>query len=324
MKLVCEVVDDMKKMTKIAVLVISFVILTQIVYADENDTIQNSTVNIDSETQEEVQIIKDQIGANIRLLQLEKAILRNIIRGEEVVSFLKDLDYNTTDLEAILAELELLLEEVQTADPNSTDSVQIFVDLKSDAIELTKEFREKVNELLDESTIEYLRLRIRELVSEHVQNLTKRIHNHIRRFNRNQLHRVYGVIGQFDNSTINEYQNGNLTEEQVKNQISNIVNNMTKAKKYQIFSELKEDKIKLRVQAREYVENLTANFEERKEARLRNRIQNAQKIVNSPVNAELQNRITIRMNNLSTDNSNKISDIASTSNTVNSKNKGGS
>jgi hypothetical protein len=256
MKLVCEVVDDMKKMTKIAVLVISFVILTQIVYADENDTIQNSTVNIDSETQEEVQIIKDQIGANIRLLQLEKAILRNIIRGEEVVSFLKDLDYNTTDLEAILAELELLLEEVQTADPNSTDSVQIFVDLKSDAIELTKEFREKVNELLDESTIEYLRLRIRELVSEHVQNLTKRIHNHIRRFNRNQLHRVYGVIGQFDNSTINEYQNGNLTEEQVKNQISNIVNNMTKAKKYQIFSELKEDKIKLRVQAREYVENL--------------------------------------------------------------------
>ena len=317
----------MKKIMKIAVALAVFALLTPVVYADEVDDTQDATVDIDAETQEEVEIIKDGIGASIRLLQLEKSILKNIIKGEEVVSFLKELEYNTTQLEAILAELELLIQEVQSADPNSTDAVQIFVDLKSDAIELTKEFREKIKELLDEATMEQLRLRIREMVSEQVQNLTKRIQSHIRTFNRNQLHRIYGLIGEFDNSTINEYQNGNLTKEQVKNQISKIVNNMTKEKKYQIFSELKEEKIRLRVQAIAHVDNVTANFQERKEIRLRNRIQNALKIVEGPLRAEIQNRITVRMNNLSTDNGNKLSDAAGNSsgaNSGNSKNSGGS
>ncbi|MBN2603071.1 MAG: hypothetical protein JXA91_02945 [Candidatus Thermoplasmatota archaeon] len=317
----------MKKMMKIAVVLAVFALLTPVVYADEVDNTQNVIVDIDTETQEEVEIIKDGIGASIRLLQLEKSILKNIIKGEEVVSFLKELEYNTTDLEAILAELELLIQEVQSADPNSTDSVQIFVDLKSDAIELTKEFREKIEELLDEATIEQLRLRIREMVSDQVQNLTKRIQNHIRTFNRNQLHRIYGLVGEFDNSTINQYQNGSLTKEQVKNQISKFINNMTKAKKYQIFSELKEEKIRLRVQARAHVDNVTVNFQERKEMRLRNRIQNALKMVEGPVRAEIQNRITVRMNNLKTDNSKKLSDIASSApgaNGGNNKNAGGS
>ena len=314
----------MRKMTKIAIVLVAFALLTQVVYADEGANTQNAYVDI--ETQEEVEIIKDHVGASIRLLQLEKSILRNIIKGEEAVSVLKESGYNTTELEAILAELELLKEEVLSADPNSTDAVQIFIDLKSDAIELTKEFREKVNELLDEATVEQLRSRIREMVSEQVQNLTKKIQNRIRSFNRNQLQRIYGVIGEFDNSTINEYQNGNITKEQVKNQISKMVNNFTKAKKYQIFSELKEEKIRLRVQAKAYVENVTANFQERKETRLRNRIQNAQKIVNSPVKAEMQNRITVRMNNLSAG-SNKFSDEASSvsgNSSADNKNAGGS
>jgi hypothetical protein len=317
----------MKKMAKIAVVLAILTLLTPVLYADEVDTTENATVDIDSETQEEVEIIKYEIGASIRLLQLEKSILKNIIKGEEAVSFLKELEYNTTHLEAILAELELLMQEVQSADPNSTDAVQIFVDLKSDAIELTKEFREKIKELLDEATIEQLRLRVREMVSGQVQNLTQRIQNHIRMFNRNQLYRIYGLIGESDNATINKYQNGSITKEQVKNQISKIVNNMTKAKKYQIFSELKEERIRLRVQATAHVDNVTANFQERKEMRLRNRIQNALKIVEGPVRAEIQNRITARINDLSADNGKKLSDAAgnaSGANSGNNKNAGGS
>ncbi len=318
----------MKKMAKIAVVLAILTLLTPVVvYADEVDTTENATVDIDTGTQEEAEIIKYEFGASIRLLQLEKSILKNIIKGEEVVSFLKELEYNTTDLEAILAELELLMQEVQSADPNSTDAVQIFVDLKSDAIELTKEFREKIKELLDEATIEQLRLRIREMVSEQVQNLTQRIQNHIRMFNRNQLYRIYGLIGEYDNSTINKYQNGSITKEQVKNQISKIVNNMTKAKKYKIFSELKEERIRLRVQATVQVDNATANFQERKEMRLRNRIQNALKNVEGPVRAEIQNRITSRINDLGTDNGNKLSDAAgnvSVANSGDNKNAGGS
>ena len=41
-----------------------------------------------------------------------------------------------------LKELEILKEEVNDTDPNATDAVQIFVDLKHDAVNLTKDFRD--------------------------------------------------------------------------------------------------------------------------------------------------------------------------------------
>ena len=287
----------MRKILSIVMVLLLAASVVPLALADEAGDIQQDEVEIDAETQDEVEIMNYQFGAEVRLLQLEKSITKNILKGEEVVSVLKGAEYNTTELEAILSELELLKEEVQSADPNSTDAVQIFVDLKSDAIELTKDFRETLKDLLDEGTVEELRERIREMVCEQVQNLSQQIRNRIRQFNRNQLHRIYGIIGETNSSLINEYQNGNVTKEQVKQQISKKVNEMTKEKRYQIFSELKEGKIRERIQARVCVENVTQNFQERKETRLTNRlhnVQNAQNIDND-VKAEMENRITQRL-----------------------------
>ncbi len=248
--------------------------------------------------QDEVKIMNDQLGAQIRLLQLEKAITKNILKGEEVVSVLKESEYDTTELEAILAELELLKEEVQSADPNSTDAVQIFVDLKSDAVELTKDFREALKELLDEKTIEELRERIREMVCEQVQNLSQQIQNRTRQFNRNQLHKIYGIIEETDSSLIDEYQNGNVTREQVKQQISKKVNEMTKEKRYQVFSELKEGSIRERIQARVCVEDAAEKFQERKEVRLTNRLRSAQNIDDDQIRTEMEQRMQNRLNDM--------------------------
>ena len=152
--------------------------------------------------------------------------------------------------------------------------------------------------MLDEGTLEELRERIREMVCEQVQNLSQQIRNRIRQFNRNQLHRIYEALGETNSSLINEYQNGNVTKEQVKQQISKKVNEMTKEKRYQIFSELKEGKIRERIQARMCVENVTQNFQERKGVRLTNRLHNAQNAQNidNQVRAEMENRITQRLN----------------------------
>jgi len=288
----------MRKILSIVMVLLLAASVVPLALADEAGDIQQDEVEIDAETQDEVEIMYYQFGAEVRLLQLEKSITKNILKGEEVVSVLKGAEYNTTELEAILSELELLKEEVQSADPNSTDAVQIFVDLKSDAIELTKDFRETLKDLLDEGTVEELRERIREMVCEQVQNLSQQIRNRIRQFNRNQLHRIYGIIGETNSSLINEYQNGNVTKEQVKQQISKKVNEMTKEKRYQIFSELKEGKIRERIQARVCVENVTQNFQERKEARLTNRLHNAQNAQNidNQVRAEMENRIMQRLN----------------------------
>ncbi len=261
----------------------------------------------ESSTQEEIEIMDDQIGAHIRLLQLEKAITKNMIKGEEVISVLKEAEYNTSVLEAITAELELVKGEVQSADPNSTDAVHIFTDLKNDSIWLTKDFRDTLKEMLDNETIEALRERIRAMVCEQAQNLTDKIRNQIRQFNRNQLYRIYGFFGEANYSSVNEYQNGNITMAQVKQQINKMVNEMTKEKRYQVFSELKENRIRNRIQARVCVENATENFQERKQERLTNRLnntQNSQNIDDNQVVAEMERRMMNRLNEIKGGNNN--------------------
>jgi hypothetical protein len=295
----------MKKILGIMIVLMLLVSISPMALAEDEADDTTDEVEIDEETQEQTEIMNCSVGAEIRLLQLEKAITKNIIKGEEIVSVLKELEYNTTELEAILAELELLLEEVQAADPNATDAVQVFVDLKSDAKELTKEFRETLKDMLDDETLISLRERIRKMICEQAQNLTKKILNRIRAYNRNQLHRLYGFMGYFNNSFLAEYENGNITKEQVKNQINEMVNNMTKEKRNQIFSELKESKIKARIHAMVCVENATQNFTARKELRLEHRLQyakNAQSHEDSQVRAEMQQRMENRLNDMDSGN----------------------
>ena len=284
----------MKKMLNVLIVLMLMASIAPLTFADEAE---NSTdeVEIDAETQKQVEIMNTSLGAEIRLLQLEKVITKNIIKGKEVFTILKDLEYNTTYLEAILAEFELLKEEVMAADPNATDAVQIFIDLKHDAVNLTKDFRETLKEMLDNEKIEQLRERIKNMICEQVQNLTKNIQNKIIQFNRNQLHRIYQIMGENGDSFLNKYQNGTLTMEQVKQNISKTFSQMTKERRYDIFYQLKQNKIKSQIKARICVENATEDFQERKQNRLTNRMQKSENMSDNPINEEMQERIRNRL-----------------------------
>ncbi len=315
----------MKKILGIIIVLMLLVSISPLALAEDEAGGTTEEVEIDEETQEETEIMNCSVGAEIRLLQLEKAITKNIIKGNETISVLKELDYNTTALEAILAELELLLEEVQAADPNATDAVQVFVDLKSDAKELTKEFRDTLKAMLDDEALESLRERIR--VEFQNLNLSKKILNRIRSYNRNQLYRLYDFISYVNNSFLDEYENGNITKEQMKNQIGKIINDMTKEKRNQIFSELKESKIKARIHAMICVENATHNFTSRKELRIEYRLQyakNSQSHTNSWVRAEMQQRMENRLNENNSGNGNGGSGNGNGDNQGGGKQNGGS
>jgi len=214
-----------------------------------NETDEQNEDYLDNETEEELEIMNNSLGAEIRLLQLEKAILKNLIKGERAVEVLKAMQFNTSVLESILDEMKLLLEEVNETDPDSNDSVHVFVDLKSKARNLTKQFRETIKKLLDDEKIKELKERIREMVGDELENMSKKIRNRIKQFNRNQLHRLYGIIGETNNSLIDEYENGNISLAQIKSQICKMVNQMTKEKRYQIFSEVKENNIRKKIKA---------------------------------------------------------------------------
>jgi hypothetical protein len=252
----------MKKISALLIVLMMLISISSLVLADEageDPEEDDDDQDIDNETQLETEIMNNTLGAEIRLLQLQKAIYKNLLKGEMAVNVLKGLEFNTTALEAILDEMNVLLEEVKVADTSSNESVQIFVELKIQAKNLTTQYRETIKELVDDVNLSGIREQIREMVNEQFQNLSKNIQNRIKQFNRNQLYRMYGIIGEANNSFVDDYLNGNVTLDQVRLHISKIINEMSKEKRFEIFSELKEDNIKNKIHSQAVIDEMQNN-----------------------------------------------------------------
>lgn len=222
---------------------------------DHDDETQEQK-DIDSETEKELFVMNNSLGAEIRLLQLQKSLLKNILKGNMTIEVLRVLGFNTTALEDILDQMKDVLDEVKAANTSSNESVQIFVELKNQSKNFTTQFRGTIRELLDNVTLQELKEMIKENFSEQLQDLDKNIRNKIRHFNRNQLYRVYGLIGEVNGSFIEEYLNGNVTLNLTKIQLCKIINQLTKEKRYLIFSEIKEDNIKGKIHAQAIIDEM--------------------------------------------------------------------
>lgn len=253
-------VDNMKKTLNLIIMLLILISLFSVALAEETEENQDEEdpelEDIDNETEEEIEIMNNSLGAEIRLLQLQKAILKNLLKGEMTVEVLQGLDYNTSELETILTALNDLLEEVKAADPQVNNSVQIFVELKTQARNLTTQFRETLKELLDDTKLKEIRETLRNTTNDELQNYSNQIRNRIRQFNRNQLYRLYGIIGDTNNSIIEQYMNGTITLGQVKLQLCKRVNQMIQEQKYTVFSEIKEHNLKKKIKAQETIGNM--------------------------------------------------------------------
>jgi hypothetical protein len=179
----------MKMKIGILVVCMTLVISTTIAYAESED------VDIDVHTYEEIRIFNNKHGSEVRFLQLEKSVTNNIFKGELIVANLSELGYETIDLEIILAEMELLLGEIQEVDVNSSEAVYLFVELKQDAINLSKEFRETLHGLVDAETIAALQEMTKNNVCEKAQGLQSSIQNKIKLYNGQQLNKIFGMLG---------------------------------------------------------------------------------------------------------------------------------
>jgi len=252
---------------------------------------------VDNETEDEIRIMNNSLGAEIRLLQLEKAITRNLLKGEMAVDVLKGLGYNTTDLETILDELELVLDQVKNANPGANDSVEVFVGLKLDSINLTKQFRDNSRELVKDSDYKSLKEQIKGNVTD-LENYSKKIRNRIKQFNRNQMHKLYGIIGYGNSSFVKEYMNGTMNLTQVKLQLNKMVNMREKEKKQEIFSHMKKEMIQNKAFGNALANKVKSNFTERKQERLQERLERANETGNEKLMEKIQEKIQENQNNM--------------------------
>ena len=296
--MISEGVDNMRKILSIVLIMTLVATIVPSTLANEVDT---NNVEIDTKTQREVQIMGHTIGAQIRLLQLEKVITIKIIQGEHLISLLTTLKNDTTnisELEAILAELKLVKEEVQSADPNASDAVQTFIDLKNDSINLIIDFKTKLHTLVDNETAEKLKLQIKTITNETVEKLGGKIRNLVREYNANQLHVIWGFLKNANNSSIKRYKEGNCSIEKVKQNISEIAKNMTYQKRYEFILQIKEYNIHRVAQVQQHISTALKGFQERKQERLEERLNNIPTNIQGAVKEHLEQNLLNALDHL--------------------------
>ncbi len=282
----------MKKIWNVLIVLLLLGAVFPLALADEAEDSSEDEI-IDEETQEELEIMGNKYGSSIRLLQLEKSITRNIVKGEFIVSYLdSNTSVNTTFLEGLLGELELLKDEVSSADPNASDAVEVFVDLKLDAINISKEFRETLHSLVDNTTIEAIRSEVKNMVNGSVDTLGQKIRLRVRFYNAAKLKSMAGYFGEYDSAVIEQYRNGSCNMSQIKQKIAERVRNMSKEKRFEVYSKIKELRLRRRIQTQSCISNCTQGFQERRMQRLQSRLNAVQGMNDGAVKKAMQNHLS--------------------------------
>lgn len=237
--------------------------------ADENESV------VDEDTENEILLMNTGLGSEIRLLQLEQSVERQIDHAELIVEFAQENDINTTELEAIIAELKLVLEEIQAVDSDADNAVEMYVDLKKDAIELSQEFRTLAADLFEDLDLTQLREQLREQRQIETQ-LGETIRNKIRELNAERFNRYAGYMGMNGQALGLQIMAGNVTQDQIRERVQEHLHNMTGIGKQQAFKYMQEERVRNQVFKNNAIDEAQQGFEMRKENRLEYRYINAE------------------------------------------------
>jgi Spy/CpxP family protein refolding chaperone len=246
------------------------------------------------DTMAEVSTMDQKIGAELRLLQLEKAITRNILGGNEVIAQVEEDGKDATELEALITEFEALKLEVQDLNPEDEGAVEAFVNIKQEAIEISKEFREIARGLLEQGDRLAIASKIKEMDKTELQQYNEQIRNKIHAQNAEIVSKTFDSLGIENDELLTKVENGEATHEEVRNEIRNAVQAMTPEEKRAAFTTLKESGVRKDVAVRAKIEKARLNINERKATRLDYLEKASERIQNPERKARVQSALEQR------------------------------
>ncbi|MFH0956874.1 MAG: hypothetical protein V1813_03355 [Candidatus Aenigmatarchaeota archaeon] len=190
--------------------------------------------SLHNETWCQIDIMGTSHGAEVRLLQLQKSIERNIIYGENIVEWIGDVNssYNTSAMESLIDELKEIRDEVASVNlsEDTEELVRQFVDLKGDAINVTAEFRELAHDFMKETEAGWPDWNLNKTEKEvdvWMKAFNKRLNQSIRDHNA-EVVRV--KLSDMQNGSLDLFykvKNGDLTPEEANDQLRSMLLNMS-------------------------------------------------------------------------------------------------
>ncbi|PIN72500.1 hypothetical protein COV21_01980, partial [Candidatus Woesearchaeota archaeon CG10_big_fil_rev_8_21_14_0_10_45_5] len=185
---------------------------------DLNETEHENETELNETEEEEIRPMRFPHGAQVRLLELEKSITRNILVGNQTIAAIKagNSSANTTNLVSIIDKLIILRNEVRTITVNETamlnktseELAQQFVDIKREAINLSKEFRDAARPLLKETDRQIIREYMKEIDRTELKNIDDEIRDARHRYNADLLNATFSHLGLNNSALLERVRNG--------------------------------------------------------------------------------------------------------------------
>ncbi len=246
--------------------------------AQANQTAEalNSSSNetcVDEVTQKEMQLfVESHNGAVVRMLQLKREILKSSVIGSEIIKILSAQGENTSELEAILDDINLLKDEVD----KENYTVEAFVSLKKELIEDNRDFRKAVAGKLTADDRKQLSGIIRQ--NDEIKQINQEIKDELRKLNAERVNRFFSLIGEKNNTLSKEILNGSLSPAKARRLLLTYYKKAEQHKKAHIREVLKERFAEEKKLTAKYIQRYKKVALVLKEKRIREKIARLEKM----------------------------------------------
>jgi hypothetical protein len=245
-----------KKISVIALLLVIFALIP-IGFAEDTNTI------IDANTEQEIKLMLNPFGAEVRLIQLEKSVTRNILVGAKIIEIIQKnhVDENIDSAQNVLNQMEALLNDIKNIDLEEDKNILVaeFVAMKKEATDLSKQFREITTTILTANDRQEISEAIKDIDKVQLKGVNNEVKNAIRTHNAERIEALLGQMGVNNPELIQKIIDGNTIAAEVKQGVMNAFNALSTEQKQMIETKIKEGSIKRKISEREFVAKAKEN-----------------------------------------------------------------
>ncbi len=289
-------------MKKLLAIFLVFFMFFSVVIAQDADTTEEASVSevneieseaITEETKEQVKLmVESNYGATVRVWQLRKSIIRAVIAGEVVIDYLDEKGEDVLDLQAKLDELNIIEKEVIALDSDNS-SVEDFVNIKRDAKNLISEFKELTrNRISSEDRNEIIEIVKKEMEENRLLDSTESEMEKARnQLNAERTERLLERFGITDKELANKVRNGEITKNELKEQLRGKYKNIGQEKKKQAKQKIETKNNEVQERIKKRVEEIKQTHIPIRKERLENRLEKMPLNTKLEVQEEVNNKV---------------------------------
>ena len=255
----------------IGLIVLSIFLLMTLPVALAEETI------LDANTTGEIKIMSTQSGAEIRLLQLERSLVRNGLVGARVMEMIQTNhpEFDITETQNKLNELEVLLEDVKNynLEENSETVVENFVAMKKEALLISQEFKNMTSTKLSTQNREAVRLMVNATEVNELAPINEAVKTTIRLHNAEKIGNLFSLMGINNSELLQRIRIGEATKTQAMTSLKESFSGLNTKIKTQVEIKIKEATSKRLVTEKSFAQRAQNLSQEKLNERLNQRSQ---------------------------------------------------